>query len=164
MKKLTEYLRKYRFALWVLLIGIFFMLLPGRESEKSTAPTGGGTENFSLEETETQMEGLLRQVAGVGQVKVMLALQSGSALQLAQDGTQSRRDTEEKQENQVVKLNRGSGTQEIVVTRQTYPVYRGAVVVCQGADNAGVRLAVTEAVSVLTGLSSEKISVVKWES
>jgi len=42
-------------------------------------------------------------------------------------------------------------------------VYQGAVVVCQGADSSAVRLAVTEAVAALTGLSTEKITVVQWE-
>ena len=45
-----------------------------------------------------------------------------------------------------------------------YPVYQGAVVVCQGAGNSQVRLTVIDAVSVLTGLSSDKISVVKWKN
>ena len=48
-----------------------------------------------------------------------------------------------------------------IVTRILYPTYRGALVVCQGGDRADVRLAVTEAVSVLTGLSSDRITVAK---
>lgn len=61
-----------------------------------------------------------------------------------------------------MKLNRGSGTQDVVVTEQVYPTYQGAVIVCQGADDPAVCLSVTEAVAVLTGLGSEKITVVKW--
>jgi stage III sporulation protein AG len=63
----------------------------------------------------------------------------------------------------VVTLNRGSGCQDVVITGQTYPAYQGAVIVCQGADNSAVRLAVSEAVSALTGLSSDKISILKWQ-
>ena len=37
----------------------------------------------------------------------------------------------------------------------------GAVVVCDGADSARLRLEITQAVSALTGLSSDKIAVVK---
>ena len=48
--------------------------------------------------------------------------------------------------------------------QQLYPTYQGAVVVCEGAGSSTVRLAVVNAVSVLTGLSSDKISVVKWKS
>ena len=47
------------------------------------------------------------------------------------------------------------------MTRILSPTYRGALVVCQGGDRADVRLAVIEAVSVLTGLSSDRITVAK---
>ena len=41
--------------------------------------------------------------------------------------------------------------------------YRGALVVCQGGDRADVKLAVTEAVSALTGLSSDRVTVAKCQ-
>lgn len=50
----------------------------------------------------------------------------------------------------------------LVQTRQ--PRFQGAVVVCEGADRAAVKLAVTEAVASLTGLGSGKIAVVKMKS
>ena len=53
---------------------------------------------------------------------------------------------------------------EVVVTRQVYPTYRGALVVCQGGDQAAVKLAVTEAVAALTGLTADCITVAKWQS
>ena len=54
-----------------------------------------------------------------------------------------------------------------MVTRTVYPTYRGALVVCQGGDRADVKLAVTEAVAALTGLSRRphhrgKIAVMIW--
>jgi len=36
-------------------------------------------------------------------------------------------------------------------------------VVCQGADRAGVRLAVVDAVKSVTGLSSDRITVLKMK-
>ena len=39
----------------------------------------------------------------------------------------------------------------------------GAIVVCQGGDNATVRLAIIEAVSNVTGLGADKISVLKMK-
>ena len=43
------------------------------------------------------------------------------------------------------------------------PTYQGAVILCQGADSAAVRLALIEAVSNATGLSSDRISVLKMK-
>ena len=55
----------------------------------------------------------------------------------------------------------GSAQKSPVVQSIVYPEYQGALVLCEGADRAGVRLAVIEAVSSLTGLGSNKIAVVK---
>ena len=51
----------------------------------------------------------------------------------------------------------------MVVTKETCPQYRGALVVCDGGNNDRVRLAVIDAVSVLTGLGADRIAVVKWQ-
>ena len=59
-------------------------------------------------------------------------------------------------------MDGGSGN-AVVVTRTVYPTYRGALIVCQGGDRAEVKLAVTEAVAALTGLSADRITVAKWQ-
>ena len=45
-----------------------------------------------------------------------------------------------------------------------YPQYLGAVVVCEGAASPQVRLDVLQAVAQFTGLSTDKISVLKLRS
>ena len=50
-----------------------------------------------------------------------------------------------------------------VVTKTKSAPYLGAVVVCDGADSATVRLRIMQAVSALTGLGSDKISVIKMK-
>ena len=100
---------------------------------------------------------------GVGQVNVMLTLKSGSTLELAKDSSTNVRDNETKRESDIVTVSRGSGSEEVVVTQERYPIYQGAVVVCEGGRNSAVRLSVIEAVSVLTGLGSDKITVVQWK-
>ncbi len=104
------------------------------------------------------MEELLGRIDGVGKLRLMLTLQSGTRLTLAEDSQKTRIARSE-----TVTLNRGS-SQEVVVTNRYYPVYQGAVVVCQGADSSAVRLAVTETVQALTGLPSDRIQVAKWTS
>ena len=41
------------------------------------------------------------------------------------------------------------------------PVYLGAIVVCQGGDNAAIRLRIAEAVANVTGISVSRITVLK---
>jgi membrane peptidoglycan carboxypeptidase len=42
-----------------------------------------------------------------------------------------------------------------------WPRFTGALIVCEGAGNASVRLALTQAVASLTGLTADRITVVK---
>ena len=52
----------------------------------------------------------------------------------------------------------------VVVTQEVWPRYRGALVVCEGGGDPAVQLSVVQAVGALTGLGSDKISVVKWQA
>ncbi len=52
---------------------------------------------------------------------------------------------------------RGVGAAEVLLSSE------GCVVVCEGADSAAVRLDVTNAVAVYTGLGSDKICVMKMK-
>ena len=161
-KTIIEALKRYKYVALILLAGLVLMLLPNGSGE-TMQKTENGEETYSLARTEQRLEELLENVQGVGRVNVMLTLKSGSTLELAEDSTTSFRESETKREREVVTVSRGSGTEEVVVTQERYPTYQGAVVVCDGGGNSAVRLAVIEAVSVLTGLGSDKITVVQWK-
>ena len=162
-EKLRDILKKYRFAALVALAGVVLMLLPGKKDSMPDAETAEG-ESFSLEETERRMAEVLGAMDGVGRVQVMLTLRSGETLSLAEDSSATLGSGGDvRQDSQVLTVNRGSGKQEVVVTQRLYPTYQGAVVVCQGAGDSSVNLAVIQAVSVLTGLGSDKITVVQWK-
>ena len=96
-------------------------------------------------------------------VDVMLTLQSGGEKVLAQDS--SLRYSGNVQSPDSYERSTRPVTEEggVVVTRETYPQYRGALVVCEGGGNDAVRLQVVSAVSALTGLGSDRIAVVKWQ-
>ena len=156
-------LSRYKFPALLLLLGVVLMLLPvGKKTTAEAEETP--RQEFDLAAMERQMEEIVGCIDGVGRVKVMLTLRTGPTLSLASDQDETLRDAEMRTESQILKLNRGSGMQEVVVTQQRYPVFQGAVIVCDGAGNSAVRLQVTEAVSVLTSLSSDKITVAKWQS
>ena len=156
---------RYKYAALVALIGAGLLLWPSGK---------GGTEaalrqQSSTEETrdiQVEMEDILGTISGVGQVKVMLTVDSDGERQLAQDTELTYSGSAESPEDYfrrsetVLTDGEGDGT---VVTRTLYPTYRGALVVCQGGDRADVRLAVTEAVASLTGLSADRITVAKWQ-
>ena len=108
------------------------------------------------------MDNILRAIDGVGELRLMLTVDSGTKRELAQDTTAERSGSEDmKRKSEAVVIGTGSGTQEVVVTNRVYPRYVGALVVCEGGGSAGVRLAVTQAVSALTALPSDKITVLQ---
>ena len=156
----SELWKKYKFVLLVVLVGIILMLLPVSSQTKETEENKSQIpqESFDLAAMEQRMEEVLGKIDGVGKLRLMLTLQSGTRLTLAED---TQRD-QDRTQRETVTLNRGSGNQEIVITNRFYPVYQGAVVVCQGADSSAVRLAITETVQALTGLPSDRIRVAKW--
>lgn len=161
-EKVKEILKKYRVAALVALVGIVLMLLPGGKAD--SAEEAAPEETFSLEQVERRMAEVLGSMDGVGRVQVMLTLRSGETLSLAEDSSATLGSGGDvRQDSQILTVNRGSGKQEVVVTQRLYPTYQGAVVVCQGAADSAVRLRVLETVSVLTGLGSDKISVVQWK-
>ena len=163
---MTVLWKKYRLVVFVILAGVLLMLLPsGKETGEEAPPAmPSAREAFSLEATCREMEEILGRIEGAGQLQLMLTLKSGSQLELAEDSDRSEAERETRSDRSTVTISRGGGAEDIVVTRQTYPVYRGAVIACEGADNAEVRLALTEAVCALTGLSSDRVSIVKWSA
>ena len=156
----SELWKKYKFVLLVVLVGVILMVLPVSSESKETETSDLQTprEAFDLAETEQRMEAILSKIDGVGKLRLMLTLRSGTRLTLAENTQRE----ENRTQRETVTLNRGSGSQEVVVTNRYYPVYQGAVVVCQGADSSAVCLAVTETLQALTGLSSDRIRVAKW--
>ena len=157
---------RYKYAILILLVGAGLLLWPGGSGH--TAQTGQSEAPPAYTAAETlrkDLEEILGQIQGVGTVRVLLTADSNGERQLAQNSelrysgsTAAPEDYSRTSETVLLDLN---DQEAPIVTRILYPTYRGALVVCQGGDRADVRLAVTEAVSVLTGLSSDRITVAK---
>lgn len=152
-EKLWNAVKKYRYAVLVLVLGLVFMALPHsdppvqQEQERLPSVTEGS--DFSQE-----LADILGRIEGVGKVEVLLTHASGSqTLYQTDPGSGDSLDT--------VILSRGSGLQEGLIRQVNPPTYLGAIVVCQGGDNAAVRLHIVEAVSRVTGLGADQISVLK---
>ena len=179
VQKALQGIKKYKYVLLTALLGVLLLLLPQDEKAAATActpktgaavcstasATPSAAENFDREALQNEMEDILSSLDGVGKLSLMLTVEGGGAYELAQDETASlkaRGDEVDEQTRKTETVVLGSGTSaEVVVTHSRYPRFVGALIVCEGGDRADVQLKVTQAVSALTGLSSERISVVK---
>ena len=161
----AQLLRKYRIPLLVFLLGVVLALVPGRtkkaEAQQLTTETADTV--FDLSAVQKQMEALLSAIDGAGRVRLMLTLSSGERVVYQTDSRTVTASGSTTQETETVFRQSGGSEKEPAVQSTVYPTYQGALVVCDGAERASVRLAVTQAVSSLTGLGSNKIAVVKMK-
>lgn len=148
---------EYRYVLLTAALGILLLLLPsGGAEEREDSATAQTTEEFDRLALQAEMEQILSTLDGVGHLSLMLTLDDGGEVELAQDVSCA----EQSKKTETVILGSGAGA-EVVVTQRRAPRFLGALVVCEGGGDAAVRLRVTQAVSVLTGLTSDHISVVR---
>lgn len=142
-------------AVLVLAVGCLLLLIPsGQVSQEQGEQTGQEDETFALEQFERRLEQVLSRVEGAGEVRVVLALSSSGRRVLAQDRQQDGTGAS----TQTITIG-SSANQQVVPVQTLAPVYRGALVVSSGAADARVRLDLTRAVAVLTGLGTDCICV-----
>lgn len=158
IRRITGTVWKYRYAAGILLIGIVLMLLPtGKTAEKTTVEPSAVTQ--TQPSAEERLGNILSKIQGAGKVEVVLSVSSGAETRYHEN-----RDTDsDSAQTDTVILTDADKNQTALVSRVDPPVYLGAIVVCQGADSASVRLAIVDAVSKYTGLGADHISVLKMK-
>ena len=144
---------KYKYPILVVLVGLGLLLLPGRETEMPPVPV----ETVREASLEQRLEELLAQIEGAGAVRVLLTEDVGRET-VWQTDVQS--DADSVREDTVI-LEDSGRNETGLIRRTTEPSYRGAVILCQGADAPSVKLAIVEAVRCVTGLGADQISVQK---
>ena len=156
-KKAWQYIKQYWYVLLVLIIGIGLMLLPTEDANINTAASKPQSEPVTLQE---ELEQILSQIRGAGKVKVLLTESSGTQTVYQTDQDQRGQDSVS---NKTVIVTDSNRNQNGLIHRIDPPVYLGAVIVCQGGDSAAVKLAIVEAVASVTGLSTDRITVLKMK-
>jgi stage III sporulation protein AG len=159
IKQLTKYIKDYKWIALVLVLGLVLMLIP----DKQTKPETVQPQTEKAESNELELEAILSQIQGVGKVRVLLTVSQGERTIYVYDEDTSDTPDSGNSRREAVLITDGSRAQSGLVSQVLPPVYLGAVVVCQGGDLPGVRLAVVEAVSAATGLTADKISVLKMK-
>jgi stage III sporulation protein AG len=157
-------LKKYRAVLLVLLVGMVLLAWPeGEKKETASSGTAASAQAdlFQTAQLEEKLAQTLSQVEGAGEVKVVLTLRDGPRQVLAQDGSASEGESQTTRETTTLLRSAGTGVEETVTLQELGPTYQGALVVAQGGDDPQVRLALSGAVSALTGLGTDKISICK---
>lgn len=158
-EKWKDALKKYRFVILVILAGLLLMAIPEKKKNEDI-PAETITPVLS---TEEELEEILSHIYGAGEVKVLLTVAAGEeTLYQSDEENNINGQSQTIRKNTVVITGADRAQQGLV--RQVNPAeYLGAVIVCDGADRAEVRLAIVDAVSKATGLGADKISVLKMK-
>ena len=154
VKQGLQWVKKYRYAVLVILVGIVLMALPSLDvGEKDDRQTK--TEYTLQQDPAAELESILCQIRGVGKVKVLLRLEEGERIIYQYD--------EQGDRKQTVIVTGQDRVEQGLICEVVPARYGGAVIVCQGGGDPAVQLQIIDAVSKLTGLRSDRISVLKMK-
>ena len=159
LRGVMEKLRKYRYPALILAAGLLLLLIPtgGKKTEAVPVKTEEASE-YDLEAFTLAAEQALSRIPGAGQVTLLLTLESDGMTSYLSDRSESLRESDSQIQQETVLISRDGDQVPVVVTRN-YPQYRGAVALCEGGDSPAVVLCIKEALSSLTGLGMDKITV-----
>ena len=154
--KFRDMVRRFwkKYCVVVLAVAAGLLLLSMPQEKKTTQEPVSTVQTVSAPaDLEAELEQILGTVAGAGRVSVLLTEVAGGVTVYQTQG----------EDGDTVLLTGSTRGETALVRRVDPPVYRGAVVVCQGGDNAAVRLAVVQAVMAVTGLNAQRITVLKMK-
>lgn len=159
-QQIGKLIKQYKFVAMILALGLVLMLLPSKSTQEMPASQGTVTPKA---DPAAELEQILSQIQGVGRVRVLLTEAQGEQIIYVIDEDRTESQDTQSLRQQAVLITGNDRTQQGLVSQVLPPTYLGAVIVCQGGDLPGVRLAVVEAVCDATGLTADKITVLKMK-
>lgn len=166
IKKLSGFsralLKKYKFAVIILVVGLLLMAMPSVKNTKQPGTQKTVTES-NTPSIDDNLSALLSRVRGAGEVTVLLTTEEGEETVYQTNQDIGKTNDNQNSRTDTVTITDSDRSQQGLVRQIKAPIYRGAVIVCQGADSADVRLSLVDAVSKVTGLRSDQISVLKMK-
>lgn len=154
-------LKAYRFPALILMLGLGLMLLPSGLSRSSPEEPEAveQTDAFDLLEFTQEAEKLLSELQGAGEVKILFSLENDGQREYLSDISESQNGESSQSSYQTVLPSQSGGETPVIMSR-SYPQFRGAVVLCSG-ESPSLTLRIKQALSSLTGLGMDRISVLK---
>ncbi len=118
-----------------------------------------------IKTTEKELEELLENINGAGDVKVMITLENCYENVFAKGYTEKNDNKTDSQksesEEEYIIIKNGSNTEKCLVVKVYEPTVKGVAVIAQGAGNVQVKNAITQTVCALFDISTAKVSVEK---
>lgn len=156
----------------ILIIGVALLFFTSSffVSDGAKKAKEGDTSSVSTatdKDIQKELEGILSQIAGAGDVSVMITYEGTGEKRFAADitsessrsgnGFAAEKERIQESEKQSSKLITPSN--EPVIAQESFPKVRGVIAVCSGARDAGVKQDVITAIKAALDVADHKISV-----
>ncbi len=136
---------------------------------KSEAPFEKTNEEYNsayVNKLKEELSLLISQIDGVGNVNIAITLEAGVSYEYASernysDDSENDGERYRKSEESSLIIIESENGEAPVLLKKTEPAVMGVAVVCEGGDNPRIIEKVTETISVLCGIGSNRVSVSK---
>lgn len=159
----ASFVKKNKYVFLVLLAGLVLVSWPSDKTEKTEGPINTASETVTELTMAQELELILAQVDGAGKVKVFLTEAAGRKTIYQSDTDTSVSADSSTTQSKTITITDSGKDETGLVQQINPPVYLGAIIVCQGADDPKVQLAIVDAVANVTGLGADRISVMKMK-
>lgn len=162
--KIFQMIKKYKYAILVLCVGIVLLLMPsGDKGNMEPIQTDDAYIKHDKVTLEGSISSVLSNVYGAGNVQVILTVARGEETVFQTNTDENCDDNSTSSRIETVTITDSQRNQTGLVKQVNPVVYQGALIICQGGDDPAVCLAIKDAVSKLTGLGTNRISVLKMK-
>lgn len=163
LAKILDLIKKYRYAVLVLIVGLVLMSIPSFTTPTEDTVSDSKAETINQPVLEDKLSQILSLVNGAGEVQVILTVAAGEEVVYQTDNDETNTADSSGKNTDTVTVTDANRNQNGLIRQINPAVYQGAIVVCEGADNPTVHLAIVDAVSKITGLGANRISVLKMK-
>lgn len=154
-------------AVLVAIVLVFIILLINNTEEKTKMPVNAETTtavsvlsiNDIQSEIEKQLEEMIKNVHGAGNVRVMVSLRSSGEYIYAENSKKENNGDKQLQDNEIVIYESDNGSDEGLIVSVKSPEISGVAVVCDGGNSSVVRSEITELVTSLFGIGADRVYV-----
>lgn len=154
-------------AVLVAIVLVFIILLINNTEEKTKMPVNAETTtmvsvlsiNDIQSEIEKQLEEMIKNVHGAGNVRVMVSLSSSGEYIYAENSKKENNGDKQLQDNEIVIYESDNGSDEGLIVSVKSPEISGVAVVCDGGNSSVVRSEITELVTSLFGIGADRVYV-----
>lgn len=162
-KKAMQWIKKYKLIALLIMIGLALMMIPTTSNQDKQAHVKIEATTPQTLSLEDKLSEILQQIDGAGKVEVILTVLTGEEVIYQTNDILTKDSDGTKEDTDTVTVTDSDRNQNGLVRQVNPPVYLGAIILCQGADDPIVKLAITEAVAKVTGLRTNCISVLKMK-